>query len=649
MSQSPDPTAESQPRAAGPVTAVRHAAAVDALPWADRRAFEDVQRGRIAAIEPPVVRDGSGRVVWDLTAYDFIDGDAPTTVHPSLWRLSRLHRNHGLFEVTDGVYQVRGYDAANMAVVVGERGYVVIDPLTCVETSSAALDLVRRRLGDRPVTAVVHTHGHIDHFGGVKGVVDEADVRAGRVPLVAPAGFYEHAISENISAGVAMSRRSGFMFGGRLRKGPRGHVMNGSCAAVATGRTSLIRPTHEVRRTGEEIVLDGVRFVFQYVADAEAPAELTFHLPERRALCMAELISHHMHNLYTLRGAPVRDAAAWSAAIDEALRLYGDDSDVMFLGHGWPLWGQEQITELLGMHRDLYRYVHDETLRLTNHGYTPNEIAELIELPQSLDAYWANRGNYGATRHNVKAVYQHYLGWFDANPAHLDPLPPAQVGRRYVELMGGIDAVVAHARTAHDAGEDRWAAELLAHALAADPQHQPARLLQADVFEQLGYRSEAAPWRNFYLVGAQELRHGTPNAQPRGGTSPDLVAGMTTEMVLDYMAIRLNGPDAAMSPLRVGLDVTGDQLDGTPKDRLLLIVENGVLRHARPPYPAEPAGTLRITHAALADLAYGTATLDGLLTKDAAAVDGDRAELDTLLRLLDKFTGTFELVVPHLR
>jgi len=649
MAQSSDQAADREAREAGPTTTARHAAAAAGLPWEDRRAFDDVARGRIASIEPPVVRDASGTVVWDLTAYDFLDGEAPTTVHPSLWRIAQLHRNHGLFEVTHGVYQVRGYDAANMTVVVGERGYVVIDPLTCVETSAAALDLVREQLGDRPVTAVVHTHCHIDHFGGVKGVVDEADVRAGRVPVVAPVGFYEHAVSENVSAGVAMSRRSGFMFGGRLPKGVRGHVMNGSCAAVATGRKSLIRPTHEVRRTGEELVLDGVRFVFQYVPDTEAPAEMNFHLPEQRALCMAELISHHMHNLYTLRGAPVRNAVAWSGAIDEALRLYGDASDVMFIGHGWPVWGQEQIAELLGMHRDLYRYLHDETLRLANHGYTPNETAELIELPEPLDAYWANRGTYGATSHNVKAVYQHYLGWFDGNPANLDPLPPAEAGRRYVELMGGIDAVVSHARAAHAAGEDRWAAELLGRALAADPDHQPARLLQADVFEQLGYQAEAAPWRNFYLVGAQELRHGAPSRPPSGGASPDLVAGMTTDMVLDYLAIRLNGPRAAACRLRIGFEVGGDRRSGRADEWFLVTVENGILRYAPPPIAETPAATLRIGHAALADLAYGAATLDELLAKDTARVDGDRTDLDTLLGLLDTFTGGFEVVVPNLR
>ncbi|MFL4909814.1 alkyl/aryl-sulfatase [Streptomyces sp. MMS24-I2-30] len=651
MSQTADTPSGNDSHKAGSVTARRHAAAARGLPWEDRRAFEDVRRGRLASIEPPVIRDASGRVVWDLAAYSFVGGEAPVTVHPSLWRSAQLLCHHGLFEVTEGVYQVRGYDAANMTVVVGERGYVVIDPLTCVETSEAALELVREQLGDRPVTAVVHTHGHLDHFGGVKGVVDEAAVRSGRIPVVAPAGFYEHAVSENVSAGVAMRRRSAFMFGGQLPKGALGHVMNGSCAAMATGRTSLIRPTHEVSRTGDELVLDGVRFVFQYVPDTEAPAEMNFHLPEHRALCMAELISHHMHNLYTLRGAPVRDAAAWSTAIDDALRLYGDVSDVMFIGHGWPVWGQEQIAELLGMHRDVYRYLHDETLRLANHGHTPNEIAELIELPDSLDRHWDNRGTYGATRHNVKAVYQHYLGWFDANPANLDPLPPTQAGRRYVELMGGIDAVVGHARTAHDAGEGRWAAELLKHTLAADPGHEAARLLQADVFEQLGYQSEAAPWRNFYLVGAQELRDGAPNAKPSGaGISPDLIAGMTTDAILDYLAIRLNGPRAAGTRLRIGLEVTadGDGL-GPTRDRRALIIDNGVLRHPQPTDTDTPAGTLRITHTALAHLAYGSVPLDELLTKDAAAVDGDRTDLDTLLTLLDTFTGTFETVVPNRR
>jgi alkyl sulfatase BDS1-like metallo-beta-lactamase superfamily hydrolase len=638
MSQLP---AEVASGSASPVTAARHATAAAGLPWEDRRAFEDVSRGRIAAIEPPIIRDESGAVVWDLTAYSFVAGDAPATVHPSLWRLAELNRHHGLFEVTDGVYQVRGYDAANMTVIVGEHGYVVVDPLTCVETAAAALDLVRRELGDRSVTAVVFTHCHIDHFGGVKGVVDEEDVRAGRVPVVAPAGFYEHAVKENVYAGVAMGRRSGFMFGGRLPRNACGHVMIGISPGVATGRSTLIRPTHEVRATGEEMVLDGVRFVFQFVPDTEAPAEMNFHLPQRRALCMAETVSQQMHNLYTPRGAMVRDAVAWSEAIDEALWLFGDDSDVLFICHQWPTWGGERIAELLGAHRDLYRYLHDETLRLANHGYTPNEIAELVELPASLAGFWANRGCYGSVSHNTKAVYQRYLGWFDANPANLEPLPPVEAGRRYVELLGGVDAVVEHAAKAQEAGEGRWAAELLKHALATDPGHRPARLLQAEVFEQLGYQAESGAWRNFYLVGAMELRHGVPGGKAFANVSPDLLAGMTVEMVVDYLAIRLNGPRAADAALRIGLEVTDSG------QRLLLVVHNGVLRHE--PMTEAPAGTLRISHAALTGLAYGTTTLDEVITSGAAEVTGARADLDVLLGLLDTFTGAFDVVTPTLR
>ncbi|WP_245633874.1 alkyl/aryl-sulfatase [Amycolatopsis jejuensis] len=587
-------------------------------------------------------------MVWDLTSYSFVEGDAPATVHPSLWRLAELNRHHGLFQVTERVYQVRGYDAANMTIVVGDRGFVVIDPLTCVETAAAGLELVRSSLGDLPVTAVVHTHCHIDHFGGVKGVVDEVDVLAGRVPVVAPAGFYEEAVKENVSAGTAMGRRAGFMFGGRLPRNACGHVMIGIAPGVATGTSTLIRPTHEVTETGEELVLDGVRFVFQSVPGTEAPAEVNFHLPEFRALCMAETVSQQMHNLYTLRGAPVRDALRWSGAIDEALRLFGGQSDVMFISHQWPTWGRDRIAELLGMQRDVYRYLHDEVLRLANHGYTPAEIGELIALPAPLDAFWANHGCYGSVNHNAKAVYQHYLGWFDGNPANLHPLAPADAGRRYVGLMGGVDQVVAHAQRAHDEGEDRWAAELLKHVLAAEPQHEPARALQAAVFEQLGYQSESGAWRNFYLVGAHELRHGFPGGRSFSNASPDLLAGMTTSMLLDYLAIRLNGPRAAARELRVGLDVA-DADSGSVEERLLLVVQNGILRSVVASAAEEPAGTLRISRAALAALAYGATSLAELLADGGAEVDGDDADLADLLGLLDTFTGDFDVITPNLR
>lgn len=632
---------------ARPATRARQAAVADELPFEDGASFEDASRGWLAAIEPPVIRDDAGKVVWDLTQFRFAEGSAPDTVHPSLWRAAKLARKHGLFQVTDRVYQVRGYDAANLTVVVGECGFVVIDPLTCVETAAAAMRLVREQLGDRPVTAVVHSHCHIDHYGGVKGVVDESDVRAGRIPIVAPAGFYEHAVEGSIAAGTAMNRRSGFMFGGWLPRGSHGHVGLGIAAGVATGTSTLIEPTHVIGATGEELVLDGVRFVFQFAPDTEAPAEMNFHLPELRALCMAETVSQVMHNLYTLRGAPVRDARRWSSVLDEALGLFVEASDVLFNGHQWPVWGQDRIIELLSVHRDLYRYIHDETLRLANHGYSPNEIVELIELPETLSRCWAARGNYGSLSHNAKGVYQHYLGWFDGNPAELDPLPPAEAGRRYVEALGGLERVVSRAREAFEVGEYRWAAELLKHALGADPEDVTTRFLQADVFEQLGYQAESAAWRNFYLSGAQELRHGLPSGRSFNLGSPDVVAGMTTEMLVEHMAVRLNGPRAGKNPMRVGLRIT-DVRSADAAPEYVLSVENGVLRHL--PRGADSVGaTLHVTRPAFAELAFGASTLEALVDRGLAAIEGAREDLELLLDLLDTFTGAFDLVSPTLR
>lgn len=640
MTQS-DPGRTTSTGAASAATRAGNAAVAEVLPFDDRQGFHDAARGFLGTIDPPTIRNERGAVVWDLTPYSFLDAEAPDTVHPSLWRMAQLNRHHGLFRVRDRIHQVRGFDISNMTIVEGDTGFVVIDPLTCVETARAAIELVRAHLGDRPVTAVVYSHSHADHFGGVKAVVDEDDVRAGRVPVVAPAGFYEHAVSENVHAGVAMSRRAQFMFGARLPRGPRGQVTTGLGVTLPLGTTTLIEPNDVIGTTGTERVLDGVRFVFQFTPGAEAPAEMNFHLPDLRALCMAETVSQQMHNLYTPRGAQVRDALAWSAYLDEAIRLFGAQSDVLFISHHWPTWGTEQIVQLIGMHRDLYRYIHDETLRLANHGYTPIEIAEQVQLPDRLATFWANRGCYGALNHNVKAVYQRYLGWFDGNPAHLHPLPPADAGRRYVALMGGRDTVLVRAREAFDAGDYRWAAELLAHAVAAEPRHQPTRELQADVFEQLGYQAESGPWRNFYLLGAEELRHGTPPARSARAVGADLVAGMSGELLLDYLAIRLNGPAAARDHLRIGLHVTDTG------DRFVVTVENGVLRHARDDGAPAPDATVHLDHRTLAALAHGGTTIDDAERDGAARLGGRRADVQRLFALLDTFTGAFDVVAPH--
>ncbi|MYU20469.1 alkyl sulfatase dimerization domain-containing protein [Streptomyces sp. SID8352] len=632
-------------RPASEFTARWHREALRSLPMEDRSAFADAARGLVAADGPPVVRDDSGHVVWDLTAYDFLrEGEAPETVHPSLWRMARLNRHHGLFRVTDRVYQVRGYDIANMTVVVGDRGYIVIDPLTSTETATAALRLVREHLGDRPVTALLHTHCHVDHFGGARAVLEHAAPGDGPLPVIAPRGFHEHAVTEHVHAGAAMSRRSGYMFGPRLAPGPLGHVTASLGVSIARGTTTVVEPTHVIDATGTEMTIDGVEFVFQYAPDSEAPAEMNFLLPGLRALCMAETVSQQMHNLYTLRGAQVRDALKWSGYIDEALRMFAPHAEVMFISHHWPTWGRENIARLLRMHSDLYRYIHDETLRLANHGHTPTEIAEMVTLPPQLAGHWANRGCYGTLNHNVKAVYQRYLGWFDGNPATLHPLPPAEAGRRYLDLIGGTEPALEAARAAHGRGDYRWGAELLRHVLAVDPAHEGARLLQAAVFEQLGYQAESAAWRNFYLVGADELRHGVPDGRSFTAISPDLLVGMPVPAMLDLLAIRLVGLRASAHDLCFTFEVAGE-----PEPHRLA-VGNGVLRHGTDGGVCGCDGAhtvLRLDRAALGAFACGASSLDALVDGGRAVVMGDRSRLDTFEGLLDRFTGDFEVAVTN--
>lgn len=600
----------------------------------DPRDLADANRGFIATREPLTILDDEDRVVWDLESHAFLDEDAPDTVHPSLWRIARLNRLHGLFEVTDRVYQVRGFDISTMTVILGETGYILIDPLTCVETSRAALELIREHLGDRPITGVLFTHSHIDHFGGAGGVISRAE--AASIPVIAPEGFVHHAVVEHVNSGVAVSRRSQFMFGKRLAPGVRGQVSAGLGITLPSGRISLIEPNTIVSRTGEELTVDGVRFVFQFTPGAEAPTEVNFHLPDLRTLCMAETVSHHMHNLYTLRGAQVRDAIAWSRYLDEAIQMFGFDTDTMVISHHWPVWGTERITERIAEQRDLYRYLHDQTLRLANHGLTPVEIAEMLELPTELSGA-GNRGNYGSLSHNVKAVYQRYLGWFDANPANLHPLPPAEVGRRYVEALGGVDAVQERATAAFDHGDFRWAAELLKHAIAALPEHDNVRMLQADVFEQLGYQAESGPWRNFYLLSAAELR-GTAN--PRAtfqSSNAEMSFGMDLALLLDFVAIRLNGPRAAGRRLAFAV-----QASDRP-DAVHVTVERGVLRH-RP--GADAAPVLVAPHSILARLSLGSLSIADALG-EGARITGDEGPVRELFSLLDDFTGDFSLTDPH--
>ncbi|MYR07739.1 MBL fold metallo-hydrolase [Gordonia sp. SID5947] len=620
-------------------TAAANRAVFDNLHFEDRRAYDDSRRGFVATLDPMVITDDTGRVVWDLERFAFLDDDAPDTVNPSLWRISQLHNAHGLFRVADHIYQLRGFDISNMTVIEGDTGYVVIDPLTSVECARAAMDLVYENLGHRPIRAILYTHSHADHFGGVKGIVSEDDVTSGAVRVVAPLGFLEHAVSENVYAGNAMIRRAEYMYGQNLPVNGTGVISTGLGIALSQGQMSLLQPTDVISASGQELVLDGIRFEFQYTPDSEAPAEMHFYLPDMRALCMAENVSHHMHNLYTPRGAQVRDALGWSRYLDEALQRYGSVTDVMFICHQWPVWGSEAICDLLAEHRDLYRYIHDETLRLAAHGYTMTEIGEMIELPEGLATSWTARGYYGSLNHNAKGVYQKYLGWFDGNPAHLHPHTPVETGRRYVEFMGGADSVIEKARTAFDEGDYRWVAEVVNHVVFAEPDNTAARELQADALEQLGYQSESAPWRNFYLTGAQDLREGV-HADANALGANEVVAAMTVDMLLDYLAVRLNGPKAGGRHFTLRLDISD------AAESRMLELTRGVLNGTPTEPGADADATAQLTKATLTGLALGAVQLADAVAAGKVELGGDESVVYDLFALLDTFTRSFNIVTP---
>ncbi|MGZ6931465.1 MAG: alkyl/aryl-sulfatase [Acidimicrobiia bacterium] len=613
-------------------------AAAAALVPTDPDDFEAATRGRVAPLPGPVVHPTFGHAVWDPADWAFLDGEAPASVHPSLWRQARLNAIHGLFRVADGVFQVRGVDLSNITFIAGDTGWIVIDPLTASETAAFALELLHAHEAARPVVAVVYTHSHVDHFGGVRGVVTDEAVAAGEVAILAPVGFLEAAIAENVVAGPAMLRRASYMYGRLLPGDALGHVDCGLGKAIPLiGTSGLIVPTVEITHTGEERVVDGVRLRFQYTPDTEAPAEMNIFLPDRRLLCMAENCSSTLHNVYTPRGAQIRDALAWSKYIDEAIELFAADTDTVFTSHHWPRFGAPAVRRFMEEQRDTYRWIHDETMRRANHGATALEIAEELGPPPGLEDRAHVRGYYGTLSHNAKAVYQRYLGWFDANPAHLEPLPPVDAARRYVEFMGGADAVLEKVAGSIAAGDYRWAAQVLDHVVFAEPDRTDARLLQADVLEQLGYRAESGPWRDFYLTGAQELRNGVPHLGGSMASSVDVLRAMTTEMLVDLMGVRLDGGRAA--PLVMNLSVTDRD------ERGVVGVAHGALRFTPGRHDDAATVGLAIVHLALARLASGLVTLADLDPADAT-VTGDRAALERFLATLDTFDASFPIVTP---
>jgi alkyl sulfatase BDS1-like metallo-beta-lactamase superfamily hydrolase len=629
----------SQPASA--FTVAKNAEVLKVLPFTDRTDFESTRRGLVAPFSGQI-KNAAGQVVWDADAYKFLDAEQPAdTVNPSLWRLAQLNKNAGLFEVTPKIYQLRGMDAANMTIIEGDDGLLIIDPLTYAETARAALDLYYQHRPKKPVVAVAFSHSHGDHFGGVRGVIDEADVKAGKVKIYAPVGFMEHAISENIFAGNAMSRRSQFQFGTLLPKGERGQVDVGIGKALPAGGTfTLIEPTDLIKDTLETHTIAGIEVEFQLTPDTEAPAEMNFYFPQMRALCMSENSTQMMHNILTPRGALVRDAKAWAHYIDESLQRYGDKTDVMFVSHNWPTWTGERIRTLLADQRDMYAFLNDRTLHLINQGLTPMEVAQHMEkLPGDLDKKWYTRGYYGSLSHNARAVYQRYMGFYDGNPANLDPLPPVEAGQHYVEAMGGADAVLKLMRTAIDKGDYRWAVQLGNHLVFANPDNATARSLQADALEQLGYQSENALWRNIYLTGAMELRHGVPEYDA-GATKTDVVRAMDPDLFFDYLAVRLDSDKAQ------GHDMVMNWVFADLGQRYTLTLRNGVLTHRNDQLAAQADLTVTLDKATLDQISLRKLDFPTAIKQGAIKLDGDGKKLGEFLGMIDSFKPQFNIVTP---
>ncbi|WP_406280544.1 MBL fold metallo-hydrolase [Nocardia sp. NBC_00881] len=622
------------------VTAQQRAAA--ALPFTDDADLADAERGFIAALQPGVVTSEDRTVVWDNDCYAFLSEPCPASVHPSLWRQSGLVMRQGLFQVTEGIYQIRGLDLSNMTLIEGKTGVVVIDPLISAETAAAGLALYRAHRGDRPVTGLIYTHSHVDHFGGAIGVTTIDDVRAGRCPVLAPAGFLEHAVAENIYAGTAMSRRAGYMYGAVLPRGPLGAVGAGLGPTTSVGTITLIAPTVDITTTGQEETIDGIRMVFQLTPGTEAPAEMNFYFPDRRALCMAENATHTLHNLITLRGALVRDPHVWAKYLTEAINLFARDSDVVFASHHWPTWDTARLVEFLALQRDLYGYLNDQTLRLLNQGYVGAEIAEMLTLPPAIADTWHARGYYGSVSHNVKAVYQRYMGWFDGNPAHLWEHPPVESALRHVEFMGGADEVLRKAQTSYDAGDYRWVAQVLNYLIFAEPGNDAAKALQASTFEQLGYGAENATWRNFYLSGAYELRYGSFGT-PTRGDSPTMLAALTVEQIFDAMALRVDGPKAWDQ--RVVADWILTDEDRTHR----LELRNGRLTHfdvAENIRLPKPDAVFTLTKGTLIRVLVAGEDFGVAAAAGEIAIDGDVTKLVELVGIFDAPDPDFAIVTP---
>jgi linear primary-alkylsulfatase len=612
----------------------------NSLPFADKRDFEEAKRGFIAAPDYMKIMAEAGNVAWDMQSYQWLlEGKDYDSINPSLQRQATLNMAYGLFEVMpDKIYQVRGYDLTNISFIKGDTGWIIFDPLVSKETAGAALDFINEQLGERPVVAVIYSHSHGDHFGGVRGVIDEADVISGKVKVIAPTGFMEEAISENIYAGNAMSRRLFFQYGVLLQRNPFGQVDMAIGKNTSSGSIGLIPPNIIIEDDIEELTIDGVKMVFQNTPGTEAPAEMNTWFPDLKAFWAAENITGTIHNIYTLRGAKVRDALKWSKDINTALYMFGQEAEVMFASHSWPRWGNDRVQEVMRTQRDTYANLNNGVLLLANQGVTINEIQNEYKVPESLENQWAARSYHGSVEHNARAVMNYYLGYWDGNPTTLTPLSPGDSAPLYVEMMGGSDKIIAKGQELYDAGQYRMAQEILNKLVYAEPGNQPAKDLLADAFEQYGYQKESAGVRNAFLAAAYELRNGIPQGASPKTSGPDMIRAMTTELWLDFLAIRMDSNKAGGMAFTINL-VTPDN-----GEKYLVEMSNATLTSIEGYSDADADLTITLDRTDLELAMMGASSFDDLIADGKAQLDGNRDVYEQLKSTLVQFDIGFEMM-----
>jgi len=610
------------------------------LPFADKRDFEEQQRGLIAAMKDLKIMADAGHVAWDMERFQFLNERTEfDSIHPSLLRQSVLNNNYGLYEVIPGIYQVRGFDLSDISFVRGKTGWIVFDPLVTAETARAAWKLFQEHVGEGlPVSAIIYSHTHVDHWGGVRGIVHEADVRSGRIPVIAPIDFMEHTISENVYAGNAMNRRLFYQYGLLLPASPHGYVGQGLGQAVSAGATGLIAPSRYVEAAIEEFEVDGVKMIFQNTPNTEAPREMNTYIPEMKALWMAENVIASLHNIYTLRGAPVRDPLNWSKYISQALYRFGLEAEVLFASHHWPRWGNDRVQEVLRGQRDLYANMNNQVLHLANQGVTINQIHNVYEVPKGLQAKWFCRGYHGSPEHNSRGVIQRYLGFWDCNPTTLIPLSPGDSAPLYVEMMGGAKKIIARGRKLHNQGKYLLAQEIVNKLVQAEPQNQAAKDLLADIFEQIGYQQENPGLRNSFLAGAYELRTGIPQGETADSSSPDVIRAMSTELFLNFLGIRMDSRKAEGMRFTINL-ITPDN-----GEKFLIEMENATLTNIAGFQAKSPNLTLTINRSDLERTMAGAKTLEAQIADGTAKVEGDAGILKQLASTFVDFDPRFEIM-----